>query len=175
MGSTLNIQSNWRINVGLALFIISIGWIVLPPIMPFLGFSGGQIAAFSGFMVLFAELLLIAGAAIAGKDGFAYIKSTTLGFLKAQGPPQKVSRTRYRFGLVLFIVPLVFAWVSPYAGRVVPELERYPLAVAIAGDVLLLISLFVLGGEFWDKLRSLFVHEALPAPATSGKNDVSAT
>lgn len=27
-------------------------------------------------------------------------------------------------------------------------------------DALLLISLFVLGGEFWDKLRALFIHQA---------------
>jgi len=26
--------------------------------------------------------------------------------------------------------------------------------------VLLVASLFVLGGDFWDKLRALFVHEA---------------
>jgi hypothetical protein len=30
----------------------------------------------------------------------------------------------------------------------------------IGGDVLLVSSLFVLGGEFWDKLRALFVHDA---------------
>ena len=30
----------------------------------------------------------------------------------------------------------------------------------VAGDLLLLASLFVLGGDFWDKLRSLFSHGA---------------
>ena len=29
--------------------------------------------------------------------------------------------------------------------------------VAVAGDLLLLTSLFVLGGDFWDKLRALFI------------------
>jgi hypothetical protein len=28
------------------------------------------------------------------------------------------------------------------------------------GDLLLISSLFVLGGDFWDKLRALFVHGA---------------
>jgi len=32
------------------------------------------------------------------------------------------------------------------------------LDVAVAGDVLLLASLIMLGGDFWDKLRSLFVY-----------------
>jgi hypothetical protein len=32
--------------------------------------------------------------------------------------------------------------------------------VSIASDVIFLVSLFVLGGDFWDKIRSLFVSEA---------------
>jgi hypothetical protein len=31
-------------------------------------------------------------------------------------------------------------------------------AYAIGGDLLLLASLFVLGGDFWDKIRALFVY-----------------
>ena len=27
-------------------------------------------------------------------------------------------------------------------------------------DLLLLVSLFVLGGDFWNKLRALFIHDA---------------
>ena len=35
-----------------------------------------------------------------------------------------------------------------------------PAARIAVFDVMLLTSLFVLGGEFWDKLRALFVHES---------------
>ena len=31
---------------------------------------------------------------------------------------------------------------------------------AVGGDLILLASLFVLGGDFWDKIRSLFIHDA---------------
>ena len=40
----------------------------------------------------------------------------------------------------------------------------------VPGDLLLLVSLFVLGGDFWDKLRSLFIHSAraqIPEKASS--------
>lgn len=30
----------------------------------------------------------------------------------------------------------------------------------IGGDILVLVSLFVLGGDSWDKIRSLFIHSA---------------
>jgi hypothetical protein len=40
-----------------------------------------------------------------------------------------------------------------------PLTQAQVLSIAVAGDVLLLASLFVLGGEFWDKLRSLFDYD----------------
>ena len=35
-----------------------------------------------------------------------------------------------------------------------------PIPYAVGGDLLLLASFFVLGGDFWDKLRSLFIYDA---------------
>ncbi|HAI46245.1 MAG TPA: hypothetical protein DCM50_05995 [Stenotrophomonas sp.] len=37
---------------------------------------------------------------------------------------------------------------------------QHPHLVAMSGDLLLILSLFILGGDFWDKLRALFVREA---------------
>ena len=50
--------------------------------------------------------------------------------------------------------------MSPYAGHFIAGLEAHTLTLAIAGDVMLLISLILLGGDFWEKLRSLFIHGA---------------
>jgi hypothetical protein len=153
-------QVGWRVKVGFAIFVASIGWPVLIPILPLLGASTAATATFTGVMVVVAELLLLGGAAVAGKEGFAFIKARAFGFLRSFGPPREVSRLRYTVGLVMFAIPLVFAWTTPYVGHHLPGFEDGPLIYAIAGDVLLLISLFVLGGGFWDKLRSLFKHDA---------------
>ena len=142
------------------MFIVSIGWPILIPVLPFIGISGTQIAAISGVMLVAAELMLVAGVAIAGKDGFAYIKAKVFGVAKAYGPPQTVSRMRYSIGLVMFLIPLLIGWGGPYFGEYIPGFTEQTMTYAIAGDVLLLISLFVLGGDFWDKLRSLFIHDA---------------
>ena len=150
----------WQVQVGFAIFVASIGWPVLLPVLPLLGVSTTTTAAFGGVMVVAAELMLIAGAAIAGKEGFAFIKKTVFGFLRSYGPPREVSRTRYTIGLVMFTVPLVFGWASPYFGHHIPGFESGRLIYAIVCDVLLLISLFVLGGGFWNKLRSLLKHDA---------------
>jgi hypothetical protein len=34
------------------------------------------------------------------------------------------------------------------------------LPYAIAGDITLILSLFVLGGDFWDKVQALFLYDA---------------
>ena len=62
--------------------------------------------------------------------------------------------------LVMFSVPVLFGWVSVYAAELIPAFTRTPFRYALGGDLLLLASLFVLGGNFWDKLRSLFVYDA---------------
>ena len=153
-------EVGWRVKAGFAVFVASLAWPVLLPILPLLGASGATVAAFGAIMVVAAEIMLLAGAALAGKEGFALIKSRVFGFFKTLGPPKEVSRARYGMGLVLFTLPLLFGWASPYLGHHLPGFDEHPLTFAIAGDVVLLISLFVLGGDFWDKLRALFVRGA---------------
>jgi len=63
-------------------------------------------------------------------------------------------------GLLMFCLPLLFGWLAPYISKWVPGLLSYPLPFAIGGDILIVVSLYVLGGEFWDKIRSLFIHDA---------------
>ena len=154
-------QAGWRIKAGAALFGMSI---LLPvagvPLVTTLGLSTALTASLSGALLVGSEVLGVAAVAVMGKSGFAFIKNRVSRFLKQHGPPQKVSRGRYNIGLVLFCVPLLFAWLSPYVSEWVPGLLSHPLPFAIGGDMLILVSFFVLGGDFWDKMRSLFIHNA---------------
>lgn len=140
------------------------------PLVATLGLSTTAVATLSGALLGGAEVLGIVAVAVMGKQGYAYIKNRIFGFLRQYGPPATVSRTRYTIGLVMFAVPIVFGWVAPYAADVIPGYVGHKFAYAVAGDVVLLASLFVLGGDFWDKLRSLFIHGAtvvFPAKASA--------
>ncbi len=161
-GQTGDVQqgAGWRIKVAFTLFIVSLGWPVLLPIFPLLGYSGTAIAAFSGVMLVMGEVLLVTAVAIAGKQGFAYIKSKVFGIFKAYGPPKTVSRTRYTIGLVIFLVPVLLGWGAPYFGDYIPGFQENQFTIALVGDVMLVVALGVLGGDFWDKLRSLFIYSA---------------
>jgi hypothetical protein len=145
----------WRLKFGVALFGLSIALPVLGvPLIAAMGMS--TVATVSGAMLVGAEVLGIVAVAVMGKSGYAYIKNRVFGFLKQYGPPAEVSRTRYTIGLVMFAVPIVFGWVAPYATDLIPGYLGNELTYGVIGDLLLLVSLFVLGGDFWDKLRSLF-------------------
>ena len=153
--------AGWRLRLGVTLFGLSI---LLPvigvPLIAALGLSAGTVATVSGVLLASAEVLGIVAVAVMGKPGYAYIKNRVFGFLRQYGPPAEVSRTRYRIGLVMFAAPILFGWVAPYAADLIPGYAENVFTYAIVGDLLLLTSLFVLGGDFWDKLRSLFIHSA---------------
>ncbi|MGB5423476.1 MAG: hypothetical protein WBN03_15040, partial [Desulfobacterales bacterium] len=107
------------------------------------------------------EIGTILAIAIMGKSGFDTMKYRIFGFLKKHGPADRVSLARYRIGLVMFGIPLLFGWISPYLQNLIPRFEENRLLLAAAGDLLFIGSLIVLGGDFWDKVRSLFVHDAI--------------
>ena len=151
----------WRLTVGIGIFVLSI---VLPvagiPLVAALNLSAAATASVSGVLLVGAEILGIGAIALMGKDGYAFLKNSIARFFKQYGPPQTVSKRRYTIGLILFILPLLFGWLSVYIGSWIPYYSDNPLPFAVGGDLLLLTSLFVLGGDFWDKLQALFVHDA---------------
>jgi len=80
-----------------------------------------------------------------------------------------VGRTRYRAGLVMFTAPILLGWFGPYLHHYLPGFDTHPMRWHVGGDVVFVASFFVLGGEFWDKLRGLFVHGARAVfPSTRG-------
>jgi hypothetical protein len=152
--------AGWRLKLGAALFGLSI---LLPivgiPLVTALGLSTTMTASVSGALLVGAEVLGVCAVAVMGKSGYAFIKNRVFGFLKQHGPPQKVSRNRYNIGFVIFSVPLLFGWLSIYISKWIPGLLSYPLPYSVGGDILILTSLLVLEGDFWDKIRSLFIHD----------------
>jgi hypothetical protein len=117
-------------------------------------------AGLSGLLLLgIPELFMLAAVAVLGKEGFAYLKGKLFGMLGRVAPPDVVSRRRHRIGLLMLLAPLVIGWLAPYVGHLIAAYAENRLLVAVLGDLLLLGSLIVLGGDFWDRLRALFVHK----------------
>ena len=149
-----------RLAIGGIVFIIGFLMPLLVPVVARMNMHMGLKTTISGLLLLgIPELFMLITIAILGKEGYNYLKKKIFGFFKRYGPPQKVSRFRYYLGLVMFCLPFFAGWLLPYIDHLLPGYQEYELYVNIGGDVLLLTSLFVLGGEFWDKIRALFIYK----------------
>ncbi|HEY6644060.1 hypothetical protein [Povalibacter sp.] len=152
-----------RLTLGVVVFIA--GWVIGLALIPLVNRSGmtdALKATLSGVLLLVVpKVFLLIAVAIMGKPGFAYLKSLVGAYFRRFAPPATVSAARYRIGLILLITPIVLSSLGDYLSLyLIPLRQEYPYLIAMAGDLLILAGLFVLGGDFWDKLRSLFVHEA---------------
>lgn len=148
-----------RLVQGLAVFVI--GWVLAIGLVPTVG-AMDPTPTLKGILVFgVPKLLFLIAVGIMGKPGFAFLKSLVKGQLLRLAPPATVSPLRYRIGLILFIGVIVASWLGPYVGpELTPLRQAHPQLVAALSDLLLLVSLFVLGGDFWDKLRALFIRDA---------------
>ena len=119
------------------------------------------IAALTGLLAFgIPEIFMIVAVAILGKEGFAYLKNSIGKYLKPLAPPDEVSRGRYNVGLVLFSLPILAGFLQPYLNHEFHILGDVPVFFYMLSDLMIVSSLFVLGGDFWDKIRSLFIHNA---------------
>jgi len=154
-------HSGWRFRIGIAVLVV--GWLcpLLVPVVVAADLPTEWKTILSGLlMVGIPEVFTVAAIAILGKSGFNLIKDRVFGFLKRHGPPDVVTRTRYRIGLVMFVGPILFGWLAPYGPDHILGHEVQNFWVNIVTDLMFISSFFLLGGEFWDKLRALFVHGA---------------
>jgi hypothetical protein len=154
--------SGWRLRLGLTILIIGFASPLLIPVITATDLPTGWKTAISGALAIgIPEVFSLIAIAIMGRDGFNTIKSRFYSFIKRHGPPERVSKNRYRVGLVMFVLPLLFGWLGLYFAHYIPAYEANRLIINITGDLLLLSSLLVLGGDFWDKIRGLFIHDAV--------------
>ena len=149
-----------RLILGGAIFVAGLICPIFVPLVAITDLPGGWKTAISGLLMLgIPEVFMLASVAILGKPGFEYLKARLLGLFRRYALPTTVGPNRYRVGLGLLLVTLVAGWITPYLESI-PGIDIDWLAVAVVGDLVLVAAFFVLGGEFWDKFRALFIHRA---------------
>jgi hypothetical protein len=106
------------------------------------------------------EVLVLIAISLLGKEAFTAITSRVLPFLSRFAPQGSVSKGRYKVGLALFLVSFLPSYFLAYDPNLISSAAQPRIFVCMAADLTFVVSLFVLGGDFWDKLRSLFVYDA---------------
>jgi hypothetical protein len=113
------------------------------------------------------ELFMLLGIVVMGKPGYNLIREEISRCFKRYSPPDRVSRKRYYLGLVLFSIPLILGFLQPYLGYFIPFFNNLPLWLYSILDMIFIIGIFVLGGDFWDKLSGLFRYDVKMAGTRS--------
>jgi hypothetical protein len=165
--TTEAVKVGGRFYLGAAIFVAAFAAWGLVPMASAAGWSTAKIASLTGAIFIGNKLGVLASVAVMGKAGFNHLKRLIGGVFRKIGPPQQVGRSRYQLGLVLFIVPWLMTWIAPYAPALFGTDGAYGFLERRALEALLLVGLFLLGGEFWDKLSALFKHRAKVEFATA--------
>jgi hypothetical protein len=151
----------WRFRIGMALIVLGFLSPLGIPLVTLANLPLTWKATISGFLLVgVPEVLTLLAIAFLGKSGFIYLKAKIYGFFRKYALPREVSQTRYRLGLIMFIIPLFLGWLGAYVFHLIPGYAEHRFAVNFAGDVIWLSSLLVLGSDFWDKVRALFIYRA---------------
>lgn len=148
--------SRWRYYGGWFFFILC--WLLpfASPLVSMLGFSKTTTAMIIGGLILGGpELCGLIAIALWGKTTFNYFMARLYRVLKRLGPPGTVSVGRYYVGLFLFMSSFIPSWIIAYAPTLVNDKLR--VYIVLSFDILFVMSFFVLGGDFWEKIRALFI------------------
>ncbi len=158
---TIKNFSKVRLRLGSALLIIGFIAPALIPIVTATNWPTAVKSVVAGSLAFgIPELFMLIAVGIMGKDGFDYFKRFFALMLRRYGPPNEVSSLRYKTGLVMFSLPLILSIVAPYVGDKIGFYEHHKIIIMVVLHVMLVLSLFVLGGDFWEKLRGLFIRRA---------------
>jgi hypothetical protein len=114
-----------------------------------------------GFLVVGGpEIMTILAVAVMGRENYDVIIKKIFSWFKKLKPSGTVSKLRYTIGLILFLVPIIPSYIMAYIPNWLPDVSPERFYINITSDVIFISSFFVLGGDFWDKIRALFIKDA---------------
>jgi len=151
--------------LGIALFGYSfIPYIFTFLILPFLPISNVKAVSIATGLLISSEVSFFLSVALLGKPFIQLLKSKIKGSIfrkKGDAPLIKpVGKFRHRAGITMLLiastVPYSFTEIALMLGFVEKYGHATLVGVLIIGDMLFIASFFVLGSEFWGRVKKLF-------------------
>lgn len=146
----MNSSKPLKYKIGIFLIVISCIMPLFAFIVPFLGFSMSVTALITAaFVVGTPELLFFIGIALAGKEAVTLVKQKLL---------KPAGQMRYNIGLVIFCTSFFANWICAYL-EVTSILQigiHGKLYLMVILDLILISSVFLMGPEFFIKIKNIF-------------------
>ena len=151
--------ANWRFVAGASVLGLAMVLPLAALLVPLLGLLVAQSALIGGVLVGGApEVLMLLAVALVGRQNFDRIVGAAKRFFDTTFFSTPVSRRRYHVGLTICLLSFIPIYVAGYVPSWMPA-GNGRIAILAAADIAFIFSFFVMGGEFWEKFRRLFVWE----------------
>ncbi len=153
-------KKDWKYYLGMSLFLYSFLPMSIVAILPFLGLTLAQAGAFAVVFLASGEVAFLCAAALLGKEFLTALKKRIKAWFKRSHEPKPISRNRHRFGIALlassFLPHYVMLIYLLFFSHKESEINFLAWTL-VAGEAAFMAGLFILGGDFWERLRQLFV------------------
>lgn len=113
-----------------------------------------------------AEILCLVAAAVLGKEKYGKLARNIRLRKRPSAPEVAAARLRYYLGLAGCVFNGIPLSLYAYVPELMPGGDT-KVGILVAADIVFFGSLFFAGGEFWEKLRRIFIWEG-PAHAGHG-------
>lgn len=160
----VKLQKNWKYYTGIICFILAFFLPLLGFLVPKLGLSPGANATIITILTVGGpEVMMILAAILVGKKTFQLIKAKIFSLFRRKAPLKPIGKTRYYIGLIVLIGSGIPLYLHGYFPNTLPyeigSTER--LYLLLVFDLIFVSSFIILGGQFWDKFKALFVYESV--------------
>ena len=152
-------RKDWRFYAGMTAMALAVIMPLCALVVPVLGLSATQSALLAGVLLAGGpEVLCILAVALLGKETFLYLAHRAKTALRRAVIDQPASRARYYAGLVVILLSWLPAYIYAYSPALLPQ-GNARIYLLAAMDLAFVVSVFLMGGEFWEKVRRIFVYE----------------
>lgn len=152
----------WLYYLGIALLVYSVIPLCTVGVVPFLPLSKAQAASLGALYLATGEGAFLLSVALLGKPFVQAVKAKVKAYFlrpKDVGPPRPISKCRHYLGVTLFLLsfsPYLITEVVILLGNPQEMTLRVLLILLLCGDLMCIVSLLILGEEFWGRLQALF-------------------
>jgi hypothetical protein len=153
------LKRDWRFYSGMAAMVLSVVVPLSAVFVPVLGLPAAQSAVLAGVLLAgVPEVLCILAVVLLGKDTFQYFAHQATRAFRRAVLERPASKARYYVGLAIILLSWLPAYLYAYVPGVMPggNARIYFLA---GMDLAFVASVILMGGEFWEKVRRIFIYE----------------
>ena len=164
-------KRGWKFYLGIALLIYGVLVYGAIAILPFTGLSAVTAASIAGGLLISDEIAFLVAMALLGRQFVEAVKGRIKKWFaprKPPLPPRPVSRRRHHCGVLMLIasfLPYFGAESLLILGLIHENHLKIIITLLLVSDALFVIGLFVLGAEFWERLKKLFQWRGEMSPA----------